>query len=115
MEQRQPLDVGIGIESLATGPARGLDGHSRRHDIPIVGRDAELALLGKVYREVADGRSARMVTIIGDAGVGKSRLVREVIERIAAGARVLSGRCLPYGDGVTFWPLLMMVREAAGI
>src|SRR5439155_563440 len=68
-----------------------------------------------IFGEVADGRTARMVTVIGDAGVGKSRLVREVIERIAAGSRVLTGRCLPYGDGITFWPLLMMVREAAGI
>ncbi len=53
--------------------------------------------------------------MIGDAGFGKSRLVREVIDHIAVGARVLSGRCLPYGDGITFWPLLMMVREAADI
>ncbi|TMH00088.1 MAG: hypothetical protein E6H79_17605, partial [Betaproteobacteria bacterium] len=80
-----------------------------------VGRDEELSTMASIFREVADDRTARMVTVIGDAGVGKSRLVREVIERIAAGSRVLSGRCLPYGDGITFWPLLMMVREAAGI
>ena len=57
----------------------------------------------------------RLVTVIGDAGLGKSRLVREVTDRIAAGARVLRGRCLPYGDGITFWPLVGMVREAADI
>jgi tetratricopeptide (TPR) repeat protein len=54
------------------------------------------------------------VTVIGDAGVGKSRLVREVTERIAAGAHILPGRCLPYGDGITFWPLREMVSAAAG-
>lgn len=95
--------------------APGLDGLVRRHDRPIVGREAELATLQGLFHEVTERRAARMVTLIGDAGFGKSRLVREVIDRIAAGARVLSSRCLPYGDGITFWPLLMMVREAADI
>jgi tetratricopeptide (TPR) repeat protein len=95
--------------------APGLDGLVRRHDRPLVGRDAELATLAALFGEVLRERSARLVTVIGDAGFGKSRLVREVIDRIAVGARVLSGRCLPYGDGITFWPLLMMVREAADI
>ncbi len=48
-------------------------------------------------------------------GMGKSRLVREVVDQIAAGARTLRGRCLPYGEGITFWPLVGMVREAADI
>ncbi|WP_298830397.1 adenylate/guanylate cyclase domain-containing protein [uncultured Piscinibacter sp.] len=95
--------------------ARGLDGLVRRHDRPLVGRDAELATLSDLYEAVSRERAARMVTLIGDAGFGKSRLVHEVIDRIAVGARVLTGRCLPYGDGITFWPLLMMVREAADI
>ncbi len=53
-----------------------------------------------------------MVTVIGDAGVGKSRLVHEVVSRITAGATVLRGRCLPYGDGITFWPLRVMLTAA---
>ncbi|QTN24749.1 AAA family ATPase [Rhizobacter sp. AJA081-3] len=95
--------------------APGLDGLVRRHDRPLVGRDAELATLAELYGQVSRERTARMVTLIGDAGFGKSRLVHEVVDRIAVGARVLTGRCLPYGDGITFWPLLMMVREAADI
>ena len=95
--------------------AKGLDGYARRQDTPIVGRDEELAALNAAYREVCEGRAVRLVTVIGEAGQGKSRLVREVVDRIAADARVLRGRCLPYGDGITFWPLVGMVREAAGI
>src|SRR5262245_45010129 len=53
--------------------ARGLDGNLRRSDTTIVGRDAELAEFARVYREVTEGRAVRMVTVIGDAGVGKSR------------------------------------------
>jgi class 3 adenylate cyclase/tetratricopeptide (TPR) repeat protein len=94
--------------------AHGLDGNVRRSDTPIVGRDAELAEVTRIYREVIDGPAVRMVTVIGDAGVGKSRLVHEVVSRIAAGATVLRGRCLPYGDGITFWPLRVML-SAAGI
>jgi class 3 adenylate cyclase/tetratricopeptide (TPR) repeat protein len=95
--------------------ARGLDGNVRRVDTPIVGRDAELATLDAVYREVREQRVARLVTVVGDAGVGKSRLVHEVLERVAVGARVLRGRCLAYGEGITFWPLVGMAREAAQI
>src|SRR5262245_14690458 len=73
--------------------AQGLDGNVRRVDTPIVGRDAELATITRCYREVVEGSAVRMVTVIGDAGVGKSRLVHEVVSRIAAGARVLRGRC----------------------
>ncbi len=91
--------------------ARGLDGNLRRSDTTIVGRDAELAELTRVYREVVDTRTVRMVTVIGDAGVGKSRLVHEVVTRITAGATVLRGRCLPYGDGITFWPLRVMLER----
>lgn len=95
--------------------AEGLDGLVRRHDRPLVGRDAELAAVAALYDEVRRERAARIVTLIGDAGLGKSRLVREVIDRVVHGARVLAGRCLPYGDGITFWPLLGMLREAADI
>ena len=54
-----------------------------------------------------------MVTVIGDAGVGKSRLVHEVLCACdRRGATVLRGRCLPYGDGITFWPLRVMLSGA---
>jgi len=94
--------------------ARGLDGNVRRSDTPIVGRDTELAEATRVYRDVVEGPAVRMITVIGDAGVGKSRLVHEVVSHITAGATVLRGRCLPYGDGITFWPLRVMLG-AAGI
>jgi class 3 adenylate cyclase/tetratricopeptide (TPR) repeat protein len=95
--------------------ARGLDGYARRQDTPIVGRDEELAALHAAYHHAVNSQCAHLVTVIGDAGLGKSRLVREVVDQIAAGARTLRGRCLPYGDGITFWPLVGMVSEAAGI
>jgi predicted ATPase/class 3 adenylate cyclase len=95
--------------------ARGLDGYARRQDTPIVGRDEELAALHAAYHHAVAGQCAHLVTVIGDAGLGKSRLVREVVDQIAAGARAVRGRCLPYGDGITFWPLVGMVGEAADI
>ena len=82
-----------------------------------------------VGRESRDGRGwrprcskwppparAELLTVVGDAGVGKSRLIREFAERATAQERsqVVRGRCLPYGDGITFWPLAEIVRRAAG-
>ena len=95
--------------------ARGLDGNLRRQDTPLVGRDAELGLLTTAYREVCDGSVTRLVTVLGDAGAGKSRLLSEFVGGLPQRTRVLHGRCLPYGDGITFWPLRGMLGEAADI
>jgi predicted ATPase len=55
------------------------------------------------------------VTVVGDAGIGKTRLANELVARLAGPARVLTGRCLPYGDGIKFWPVVEVLRGAAGI
>jgi class 3 adenylate cyclase/tetratricopeptide (TPR) repeat protein len=87
----------------------------RRHDAPLLGRTAELGVLEDVYREAVEQSACRLVAVLGDAGLGKTRLATEFGRRVAADARVLRGRCLPYGQGITFWPLVEAVREAAGI
>ncbi len=93
--------------------------HAERASLttPFVGRQAELDRLEMTLLEVEATRSCQLVTIIGDAGVGKSRLVREFATRAASRekSQVLRGRCLPYGDGVTFWPIAEIVRAAAAI
>jgi len=96
--------------------AHGLDGYVRRADSKIVGREEELAAVDVRLGELLQSRSARLVTIIGHAGIGKSRLAREVMARgAAAGARTVQGRCLPYGDGITFWPLRDIATGAADV
>ena len=84
---------------------------------PFVGREEEMSRLEETLLEVVATRSCQLVTVIGDAGVGKSRLIREFATRASERDRtqVLRGRCLPYGDGVTFWPIAEIVRNAAGI
>jgi class 3 adenylate cyclase/tetratricopeptide (TPR) repeat protein len=93
----------------------GVEGIARRIDTPLIGRDDELALLTGAFDEAVERRGARMVTVIGDAGAGKSRLLVELIERIGTGVNVVRGRCLPYGDGITFWPIVTMLRGTAAI
>ena len=56
-----------------------------------------------------------MVTLVGDAGVGKPRLTQEFLASVAARSRIVRGRCLPYGEGITFWPIVEVVAGAAGI
>ncbi len=91
------------------------EGVARRVDAPMVGREAEMAALQAAYRRALEGRQCQAVTILGDAGVGKSRLIREFIASLGTDARVLRGRVLSYGEGITFWPLAEVVRDAAGI
>ena len=93
---------------LAGGP------RARVRQAPLVGREAELELLENTYeRAVRDGR-AHLFTIYGDPGVGKSRLAAEFVGSLEA-ATILSGRALPYGEGVTYSALSDMVKTAAGI
>src|SRR5499426_1758476 len=85
----------------------------RRLDAPIVGREEELATLDELFQQCLPA-ACRLVSIVGPAGLGKSRLVREFIQRIRGRARVARGRCLPYGEGVTYWPIAELVQDLAG-
>ncbi len=84
---------------------------ARRLDRPMVGRQRELdRLLGDFEQSVND-RSCHLFTLLGQAGVGKSRLVRAFVAAVGDRARVLRGRCLHYGDGITYWPVVEVLLE----
>jgi class 3 adenylate cyclase/tetratricopeptide (TPR) repeat protein len=91
------------------GPGRPLGPRA-----PLVGRVEELELLGNTFERALRDRRAHLFTIYGEPGVGKSRLAREFLDGVER-ASCLVGRALPYGEGVTYWPLAEMVKAAAGI
>ena len=83
-----------------------------------VGRDSELALLNETFSRALREPSAQLVTVVAEPGVGKSRIVwefREEIDRRPDLVRWRQGRCLPYGDGITFWALGEIVKAEAGV
>ncbi len=86
-----------------------------RPDASLVGRRDSVAQLEWAMERAIAERSCRLVTVVGAPGIGKSRLVQDFVASVDGDATVLSGRCLPYGEGITFWPLAQMVRQAAGI
>ena len=86
-----------------TGLVEGAEFITRRLDSPLVGRENELAQLQRAFDHAVSERVAYLFTLLGPAGIGKSRLVRELHDRVDA--RLLAGRCLPYGEGITYWPL----------
>jgi predicted ATPase len=85
----------------------------RRDDAPLVGRDKQLRRLVAAFDAAREEKRCRVVTIVGEAGIGKTRLARELIASIGDDARVLVGRCASYGEGATYLPLAEIVRQAA--
>jgi tetratricopeptide (TPR) repeat protein len=81
---------------------------------PLVGRDHELELLENTFARSVRDRRAHLVTIYGEPGVGKSRLANEFLGSLE-GTTILTGRSLPYGESITYWPLAEMVKGAADI
>ncbi|MGZ3588837.1 MAG: ATP-binding protein [Candidatus Limnocylindrales bacterium] len=115
-EPVEPLELKGKAERVPAYRLRGLRQRpveQTRDETPMVGREAELSLLRETFHEIAQRRVPRIVTVVGDAGVGKSRLIREFLAGLDEDALVVRGRCLPYGEGITFWPLLEMIRAAA--
>lgn len=110
VEPLEPLDLKgksepvLAFRLLSVDPvAPGL----RRHfEMPLVGRARELALLRGAWERAVQESGCHLLTLLGAAGVGKSRLVSELLDAVNAEATVLSGRCLHYGEGITFWPLI---------
>jgi len=96
-------------------------GRAQRQRAPMVGRQRERRQVLDVFHHVVADRSCQLLTVLGAAGVGKSRLVAEVLTTIDGAATVAAGRCLPYGDGLTWWPLLealgagRMLEQAAAV
>ena len=88
---------------------------SRRLDAPLVGRERELGRLLRSFEDVVAERRCGLFTLLGPAGVGKSRLVHELVQRVRGSATILRGRCLPYGEGITYWPVAEVMRAAAVI
>lgn len=86
----------------------------RRMGSPMVGREPERMLLRWAFDRVVQDRSCQLTTVLGAAGVGKSRLVFEFLKDVGAGCTTLRGRCLPYGEGITFRPVAEIVRQAVG-
>ncbi len=85
-----------------------------RLDATFVNRDEDLRRLTEAYARVARERITMTVTVIGEAGLGKTRLVQESARRMGQDVTVLTGRCLPYGESITFYPLRELVRQAVG-
>ena len=90
-------------------------GHERHLDSPLVGRVKELEMLERALDRARTERTSQLFTLLGSAGVGKSRIVQEFLAGPASSATVLRGRCLSYGEGITFFPLAEIVHRAASI
>ena len=102
------------LRALSLMRPRGVSGLRRS----FVGRDAELANLGRAYQRVVQRATPHLVTISGEAGVGKTRLVREFWGQLGGETPEplrRTGRCLPYGQGITYWPLGEILKEELGI
>jgi class 3 adenylate cyclase/tetratricopeptide (TPR) repeat protein len=93
----------------------GVPSHVRRFDSPMIGRKREQQALADAFLRAVEERSCHLFTVLGAAGVGKSRLVREALAQVGDRALLLVGTCLPYGEGITFWPVLEVVKQGTGI
>jgi class 3 adenylate cyclase/tetratricopeptide (TPR) repeat protein len=76
---------------------------------PLVGRERERQRLWRAFEDAVADRTCQLFTLLGPAGMGKSRLVADFLERVEGRADVLRGRCLSYGEGITYWPLVEML------
>ena len=118
VEELEPLDLKGQPEPIAAFRLlHVLDEPTTPHrfETTLVGRDEDLAVLRAALADVIETQAPQLATVIGEPGVGKSRLVEELARATGDRAQFLSGRCLPYGRGITFWPLVEIVRQAAGI
>ncbi|MBV8958088.1 MAG: tetratricopeptide repeat protein [Actinobacteria bacterium] len=110
--REEPVEAWVAIEALAP-PGR----RPRRSPTPLVGRDHELGLLSHSLATATARRRPQLVLLLGEAGIGKSRLAEEAASMAACDydASVLEGRCVPYGEANAWWPVAEALRQACDI
>jgi len=90
--------------------------HQAPHlDAPMVGREQEQAMLLQTFERAIANRTCQLFTILGEAGIGKSRLAHEFVSLVQDRATAVGGHCLPYGNGITFWPVASAIRQAVNV
>jgi class 3 adenylate cyclase/tetratricopeptide (TPR) repeat protein len=110
VEQVEPLKLkGKTAPVAAFRLLRVGEAPERRHEMLFVGRQSELAVVGRAWQRAQAEPRCELVTVLGDAGVGKSRLVAEFLRSVEG--TVVRGRCLHYGDGITYWPVVEVLRQ----
>ena len=118
-EPVEPLDLRGKADPVAAFRVVAVDDDPARRLRPaatvLVGRARERRMLHDAFDRAAEERSCQLVTVLGTAGVGKSRLVAEFLEDVESAATICAGRCLSYGEGVTYWALAEAVKSLAGI
>jgi class 3 adenylate cyclase/tetratricopeptide (TPR) repeat protein len=111
VDELKPLEVKGKAEKVPAFRLLGVAGRAtRRNEAPMVGREREQRLLADAWERVTSERSCHLFTILGAAGVGKSRLAAEFLDSLED-ALVISGRCLPYGEGITYWPVVEVIKQ----
>jgi class 3 adenylate cyclase/tetratricopeptide (TPR) repeat protein len=114
IEPLEPLELKGKADAVAAFRLLGVNpAPARRLGVAMVGRERRLKLLRDAFDQVVSERSCNLFTVLGSAGVGKSRLVSEFL-RTLDGAFVVHGRCLSYGEGITYWPVVEVVKQAGG-
>ena len=117
VEEVEPLELKGKSERVPTYRLLGLSNAraERAAHRVLVGREVELRGLRSAFEEAMATGAARLATVVGEPGIGKSRLTEALIVAVSAESSLVRGRCLPYGRGITFWPLVEIAREAAAI
>ena len=98
------LDVSASVDAL-----------DQQIDSPLIGRSGALTTLRQEFEHAVNGGILRLCTVVGPAGIGKSRLTDEFLLSLDELVSIFRGRCLPYGEGITYWPVAEVVRQAAGL
>jgi class 3 adenylate cyclase/predicted ATPase len=110
VEPVEPLELKGKAEPVPAYRLLGVrDAPERQHVALFVGRERELASIREEWERAQAERCCALLTLVGDAGVGKSRLVAECLRDLEA--RVVQGRCLPYGEGITYWPVVEVLKQ----
>ena len=117
-ERIEPIDARGKADAVPAARVLRVVGDVGRHRLdaaPMIGRATELATLIDAFERAVASRVTGLVTVAGQAGVGKSRLIGELMATLADRATVAKGRCLPYGDGITYWPIREVLHRLAGV